>query len=188
MNVIQPDIKQYEKSNFPPPASLTGSIDYGIRRSTQRGFPDQGRFYGSNPGEVVAEFRMTVELFRQWSVWMQLNAISRWILLPAPTHYNEFGGTAPLKYTIVRLIDFAHTSLGGDFISVTARFDTWPKDVSDADWGVGGAVSPPLEIGEWIIAKDPADPALDWFIAKTPDDLPLDTVVAGNPADHNDQP
>lgn len=186
--IVQPNYMAYP-SDYPVVSSLgfSGSVDTGVSRSSEQGFPSQERYAGTNPTTVNLRFRMSLQQFKHWSFWIQRNAVSKWVTidLPSPNGRKAAGPNAPLTNQVVRFGSYTMTPLGGgSFVEVSTSAQLMPTGVGIGLAGTSGGVILPGG-GDWIIARTPADPSADWYIAKTPTAPSTDTVTAGTPATAN---
>lgn len=185
MNIEYPEITAYPDGFPVPTISVAGQIDYGIRRSTQDGYPDQTRFYGTNPTVMTAQFQVPVALLPDWIPWMDKWATTRWVLMPIPTQYPGWGSDAPITREIVRVGNLEQTLQGATLALVSANIEILPQDIGDGLRGVGLPVTPPVESGNWIIAGKPKTASPDWIIAGDPAaPSSPDWIDSQSPADH----
>ena len=125
-------------ADYPVVSSIgfSGSVDTGVSRSYERGFPSQERLSGSNPTTVSLQFRMTLRTFTQWAQWINAHAVTDWIQinLPSPNGLAAKGLNPPMSAQIVRFGDYTMSPLGPSYVQVSATADLLPQ-------GVGAGVS-----------------------------------------------
>lgn len=184
--IVQPNYTPYP-ANFPVVSKIgfSGSVDTGVSRSSEQGFPSQERYAGTNPTIVNLEFRMTLSEFKSWSWWVQHNAVTQWVNidLPSPNGMKAVGPDAPLTTQVVRFGAFTMTPLGDDYFQVNSTVQLLPTGVGVGLPGVGGGVvTPSPSSSDWIIGGEPYNPSTDWYIAGEPATPSVDTITAGTPA------
>lgn len=188
VNTYKLDAANTYPTNLPNPTrQLSGTIDYGVLRSQEQGFPDQGRTNGANTTIMSLAFQLTLDEYHQFSEFMNNNTGS-WIALPVVNQYPFIlGDITPVVHDTVRLASTITASpLGAGHMFVQAQFETLPRDIHDATAGAGGDVVDPPDatVSDWIVAKTPGGPSVDIIIAGDPASPSADLIDSRSPADH----
>ena len=171
MSIILPNYLKYP--DYYPVVSrvgFSGTVDTGVSRSDEQGFPTQQRYAGSNPTTVSLQFRMTLREFKNWSAWVNNNAVTKWvsIMLPSPNGLSRAGSPSPLSEQVVRFGDYNMTPMGADYFQIDTMVELMPTGIGEGLPGNSGWVSNSGRNADWIIARTPPNPAPDWIISGSP--------------------
>lgn len=189
MNVVQPNITLYPDGWPVPNRDLSAAIDYGVYRTDFGAYPDQGRYYGTNPTVQSVSFDVPFGILPEWIAFMDAYAVSQWILIRTVSQgHGIFVDTQPLRDVIVRVGALSQTPIGPDWVRVNTSMEIMPSDIGNALPGADGEVLPPGApplIEDWIVAGTPGNPSTsNWILAGEPPGPSTNTITSGKPADH----
>ena len=185
MAINTAQINTYPASYPVPNIQYSATIDYGVLRSAQQGFPDQARHTQVNPTFIQASFQMPLADFKKWSEWIDNYATDQWCSMRGIDQYAGNNPTDTLDDFIVRFSNIAMSVVGYNWVSVTAQLEVIPQDIGNAEAGYdSGVVRPPDIVSDWIVAGEPYSPSADWYIAGEPSTPSIDWVLGETPPDH----
>lgn len=176
-------------ATFPAPkvSGYTGDIDSAVDRSVGL-FADQSRTFETSPTSLSMQFLMTLDLFGQWSHWIDQNAVENYILMDCVDQYDwpVPGGKPPLDSQLVRMSSgYSISPVGSSYVEVKAVVQVIPRDIGTAVSGIGSEVVPPINLADdWIVARQPYDPSPWGVVANKPATVPTNIVAAEKPHDH----
>lgn len=157
---------------LPPPdhVNYSGVIDNGLVRSQVPSA--QAYQYASFNAETTTfglVFSMSNATYLEWDAWVKDNAYD-WFEFS-----DVISGMLPQIYPTstqrVRFIsDVGYTKHGHDWLSVSVQVELVPGDSQDP--------LATLPDYDWIIGRNPYDPAPDWIIGKLPVDPATDWIRA----------
>ena len=186
--IILPSYKKYPP-DYPVVSKIgfSGTVDTGVSRSSEQGFPTQERYAGSNPTNVSLQFRMTLTQFRDWSSWINHNAVTKWvdIMLPSPNGLTAAGLPSPMSEQTVRFGDYTMTPLGANFLQVNTTVQLMPRGIGEGLPGgsAGNNVVIISPSSKWIIGGTPPAPSADWVISGRPGTPSTpDVYIGGTPS------
>jgi len=185
--IVLPSYVKYP-ANFPVVSKIgfSGSVDTGVSRSSQQGFPRQERYAGSNPTTVSLQFRMSLREFKSWAAWINANAVTKWIdiKLPTPNGLKAAGVPSPLSEQTVRFGNYTMIPLGADYFQIDTSVELLPVGIGIGLAGDGGTVMIPPTTGfDWVIGGTPPVPSADWVISGSPGTPSTpDTYIGGTPS------
>ena len=163
MTIILPNYVPYPPE-FPVVSKIgfSGTVNTRVTRSTEQGFPTQERYAGSNPTTISLQFRMDLATFRYWSVWVNTNAVTKWvsIMLPSPNGLTAAGSPSPLSEQVVRFGDYTMTPLGANYFQIDTMVELMPTGIGEGLPGNGSNVLAG-RINNWIIGGTPPNPSFD---------------------------
>lgn len=167
MTVVTPQLPRYP-AEFPVPqrTSYSGTIDSGLVRSPQQGFPQQYRFTPTAPTRLNMTFRVPRDLYVKWTRWVNTYAVTRWCLLPCIDQYQLIDPTPTYDWSIVRFVGNRMRTrlIGEEWLDISCEVDVWPVEVGVSKPGtnypgIDDPVSPECipyncaALEEWLVAS-----------------------------------